>query len=134
MKHYEVVCAIIVNDKNEIFVCQRGGGRALEGKWEFPGGKVEANETHEQTIIREIKEELLTTIEPVKYVGKVFHEYYDTNPQFSITMYGYICKLIEGNLSLQEHKASKWVTYDKLQEVDFAAADIPFIDLIKTNI
>nr|MCR5349403.1 NUDIX domain-containing protein [Acholeplasmatales bacterium] len=55
MKHIEVVCAIIVNDKNEIFVCKRGPGRALEGKWEFPGGKVEANETHEETIIREIK-------------------------------------------------------------------------------
>ena len=58
MKHVEVVCAIIENDKDEVFICKRGAGRQLEGKWEFPGGKVEANESHEQTIIREIKEEL----------------------------------------------------------------------------
>ena len=69
MKHYEVVCAVIYNDKNEIFCTQRGPGRALEGKWEFPGGKVEINETHEQTIIREIQEELDSLVEPLNYLG-----------------------------------------------------------------
>ena len=59
MKHVEVVCAIIVNDKDEVFCTKRGPGRALEGYWEFPGGKVENNETHEETIIREINQLLL---------------------------------------------------------------------------
>ena len=51
MKHYEVVCALIEDEKGRIFCCKRGPGRALEGKWEFPGGKVEKEETHEKSIL-----------------------------------------------------------------------------------
>ena len=130
MKHVEVVCAIIVNDKGEVFCTKRGPGRALEGFWEFPGGKVEANETHEETIIREIKEELNSTIKPIKYIGKVDHEYTNLESPFSITMYGYLCKLIEGELTLSEHTAKQWVTLDKLKDIEFAEADIPFINMI----
>lgn len=130
MKHVEVVCAIIVNDKEEVFCTKRGPGRALEGFWEFPGGKVEENETHEETIIREIKEELNSTIKPIKYIGKVEHEYTNLESPFSITMYGYICKLIEGELTLSEHTAKQWVEKNKLKDIDFAEADIPFIDMI----
>lgn len=130
MKHVEVVCAIIVNDKEEVFCTKRGPGRALEGFWEFPGGKVENNETHEETIIREIKEELNSTIKPIKYVGKVDHEYTNLDSPFSITMYGYLCKLIDGELTLSEHTAKQWVKLDKLKDIEFAEADIPFIDMI----
>lgn len=130
MKHVEVVCAIIVNENNEVFCTRRGPGRALEGFWEFPGGKVEENETHEETIIREIKEELNSTIKPIKYIGKVEHEYTNLESPFSITMYGYICKLIEGELTLSEHTAKQWVEKNKLKDIDFAEADIPFIDMI----
>ena len=130
MKHVEVVCAIIVNDKGEVFCTKRGPGRALEGFWEFPGGKVENNETHEETIIREIKEELNSNIKPIKYIGKVDHEYTNLDSPFSITMYGYLCKLIEGELTLSEHTAKQWVTLDKLKDIEFAEADIPFINMI----
>ena len=131
MKHVEVVCAIIVNSYNEVFITKRGPGRALAGKWEFPGGKVEPNETYEETIIREIKEELSSLIEPIKYVGKVYHEYNDLDEPFAITMHGYICVLKEGNLVLSEHTDSKFISIDKLKEVDFAKADKPFIEMIK---
>ena len=131
MKHYEVVCAIIRNDKNEVFCCQRGPGRALEGYWEFPGGKVESHETHEETITREIKEELQTIIEPVKYLGKTYHEYVDLNNPFSITMYAYECKLIKGDLVLTEHISKKWVRVEELSSVNFAAADLPIVESIK---
>jgi 8-oxo-dGTP diphosphatase len=130
MKHVEVVCAIIRNDKGEIFCCKRGPGRILEGYWEFPGGKVESNETHEETVIREIKEELNTTIQPVKYIGKVYHQYTDIAQPFSITMYGYECKLIEGELTLSEHTEKQWVKKESLRFVRFAKADIPFINMI----
>jgi len=130
MKHVEVVCAIIINDNNEVFVCKRGPGRALEGKWEFPGGKVEVNETHEQTIIREIKEELDSDILPIKYIGKNYHEYNDLDKPFSITMYGYICKLVNGELTLSEHTEKKWIRTNDLELVDFADADKPFIAMI----
>ena len=131
MKHVEVVCAIIKNDNDEIFCCKRGPGRALEGFWEFPGGKVEANETHEQTIVREIKEELLSDIEPIKYIGVSNYEYSDLEKPFSITMYAYECKLIQGELRLTEHTEKKWVKKEGLKELDFAPADRPILDMIK---
>jgi 8-oxo-dGTP diphosphatase len=131
MKHVEVVCAVIKNDKDEIFCCKRGPGRSLEGFWEFPGGKVEANETHEQTIIREIKEELLSDIEPIRYIGVSNYEYNDLDKPFSITMYAYECKLIQGELRLTEHTEKKWVTKDNINVLKFAPADRPILDMIK---
>lgn len=131
MKHVEVVCAIIINDNNEVFVCKRGPGRALEGYWEFPGGKLEANETLEETIVREIKEELDSDILPIKYIGKNYHEYTNIDKPFSITIYGYICKLVKGNLTLSEHTAKEWVNVNELDKVDFAEADKLFINMIK---
>ena len=130
MKHVEVVCAIIVNEKSEIFCCQRGPGRSLANKWEFPGGKVEENETREDTIVREIKEELNSLIEPTEYVGVSNHEYIDLEKPFSITMHAYKCKLINGNLELSEHIDSKWASIEEMKLMDFAAADIPLIFMI----
>ncbi len=131
MKHVEVVCAVIKNDNNEIFCCRRGPGRALEGFWEFPGGKVETNETYEQTIVREIKEELKTIIEPIRYIGVSNYEYNELENPFSITMYAYECKLIDGELELTEHTEKKWVKVEDLDKVNFAAADLPIVKLIK---
>lgn len=133
MKHYEVVCAIIYNDDNKIFCTKRGPRRALEGKWEFPGGKVEKNETYEETIVREIKEELDSTIMPTSYIGSSSYEYHNMKPydDFSITLYAYKCKLINGNLTLSEHTDSKWVVKDEMLKMDFAEADKPLIELLK---
>ena len=132
MKHYEVVCAIIENDNGEIFISKRGPGRALQNKWEFPGGKVEENETHEETIIREIKEELNSKIKPIKYVGKSYYEYTNLSPynDFSITLYAYLSKLVEGNLELSEHIDSKFVPIKDLSSFDFAEADKPLIKML----
>ena len=132
MKHYEVVCAIIYNDENKIFCTKRGPGRALEGKWEFPGGKVEKDETHEETIVREIKEELNSIVKPIKYIGLSSYEYHNLYPydDFSITLYAYICKLISGDLTLSEHTDSKWVTVEEMKNMDFAEADKPLIELL----
>ncbi len=130
MKHIEVVCAIIINEKNEVFCCKRGPGRTLEGFWEFPGGKIEQHETYEETIIREIKEELNSIIKPIKYVGEVYYEYNNLENPFSITMYGLECKLINGGLTLSEHTEKRWVKKGDLKNMNFAPADIPFLDMI----
>ena len=130
MKYVEVVCAVIKNDNNEVFICKRGPGRALEGFWEFPGGKVEINERYEDTIIREIKEELKSIIEPIRFIGISNHEYQDIDNPFSITLYAYECKLIEGNLTLTEHTDKKWVNINELKNINFAEADKPIVDLI----
>ena len=134
MKHVEVVCAIIKNNKGEIFCCKHGPGRALEGYWEFPGGKVEAHETHEETIIREIREELKSIIEPIKYIGVSNHEYNELEKPFSITMYAYECKLIEGGLELTEHTEKQWVKKEDLDKVKFAAADLPIVKMITKTV
>lgn len=129
MKHYEVVCALIENENGEIFACKRGNGKALADKWEFPGGKVEEGESHEETIIREIKEELNSTIKPIEYIGESNYEYKDIYPYepFSITLYGYRCKLISGNLDLSEHTDYVWMKKEDLRKLNFASADLPFL-------
>ena len=134
MKHVEVVCAVIKNENGEIFCCKRGPGRALEGYWEFPGGKVEANETHEETIVREIREELKTTIEPIKYIGVSNDEYKDIEKPFSITMYAYECRLIQGELELTEHTEKKWVKKENLDSIKFAPADLPIVNMILKSV
>ena len=133
MKHVEVVCAVIKNDKGEIFCCRRGPGRVLEGFWEFPGGKVETQETHEETIVREIGEELNTVVKPIRYIGKSNHEYAELEKPFSITMYAYECIIIEGNLELTEHTEKQWVSKNNLNNLEFAPADLPIVDLIVSN-
>lgn len=129
MKHYEVVCALIYNKENKVLCCKRGKGRALEGKWEFPGGKVEENETFEETIVREIKEELKTIVKPIEYIGKSYYEYKDIKPydDFSITLYAYKCILINEKMTLTEHSDMKWLTKEEMLKYDFAEADKPFI-------
>ena len=130
MKHVEVVCAVIKNEKGEIFCCKIGPGRQLEGYWEFPGGKVESHETYEETIIREIKEELNSSIKPLKYLGVSNYEYTDLDKPFSITMYAYECKLIEGELTLSEHTEKKWVKKEDLDSIRFAPADLRIVNMI----
>lgn len=133
MKHLEVVCALIINDKNEIFICQRGKGQ-LKYKWEFPGGKIEEGESKEHAIVREIKEELSGTIEVVRYLGFATHEYKELEKPFSITMYAYSAKLVEGDLILSEHIDSKYVHIDEFNTIDFAQADIKLIENIKDEL
>lgn len=130
MKHVEVVCALIQNEEGKIFCCQRGPGRALANKWEFPGGKIEQNETQEEALIREIKEELKSDIEVIRYIGVSDYVYADLEKPFSITMYAYLCKLRNGNLELTEHIDSCYVSINEMKLMDFAAADIPLINLI----
>ena len=130
MKHVEVVCAVIKNN-DKYFCCQRGPGRALAYKWEFPGGKIEAHETQEHAIIREIKEELDSGIEVVKYLGTVNYKYLDIEKPFEITMHAYLCSLSNGTLELSEHIDSKYATVEEMKKMDFADADKPILDMIK---
>lgn len=130
MKHIEVVCAVIRNEAGKIFCCKRGPDRALANKWEFPGGKIEPNETKEQALVREIKEELKSDVNVIRYIGVSNHEYTDLENPFSITMYAYLCKLINGNLELTEHIDSCYASVEEMKLMDFAAADIPLLKMI----
>ena len=135
MKHVEVVCAVIAKD-NKVFCCRRGPGRALEGKYEFPGGKVEVGETQQEAIMREIKEELETDVRPIKFIGTSHHIYSDDDVApfkgFEITMHAYLCAKFSGDLKLKEHTDSKWLSKEELDSVDWAEADKPIVEMLKT--
>lgn len=134
MKQVEVVCAVILKD-NKVFCCRRGPGRALEGKYEFPGGKIESRETQEAAIVREIKEELESDISPIKYIETSHHVYLNEDVApfngFKIIMHAYLCNLISGSLILKEHTDSKWLSKEELDTVDWAEADKPIVEMIK---
>lgn len=126
-KTIEVVAAVIVKD-DLIFVAQRGYGE-FKGKWEFPGGKIEIGESHEQTLKREIKEELNVDINIKKFIMTVNHEYND----FYLIMHCYMCDLILGSLELIEHLSKKWLHIDELYKIDLLPADRKIITYLGLN-
>lgn len=125
MKTVNVVAAIIIKDK-KIFATQRGYGEFKDG-WEFPGGKVEKGETPENTIVREIKEELDTEIKVKEYFDTVEYDY----PNFHLSMKCYICSVLSGKLELLEHEAAKWLDKDSLDLVAWLPADLGLVDKLK---
>ena len=118
MKHIEVVAAIICKD-DKIFATQRGYGD-FKDWWEFPGGKMEAGETPEEALKREIREELSTEINVDKYLCTVEYDY----PKFHLTMHCYLCSLQTEALHLNEHEAAKWLAKDELDSVKWLPADM----------
>lgn len=118
----EVTCAIIEHNAC-ILICQRSAHMKLPGKWEFPGGKVESNESNEMCLIREIKEELGLGI----YIREPLTPTVYTYPDFSIRLHPFICTWKAGQLQLVEHSQAKWVSPDELFQYDWAAADIPIV-------
>ena len=117
MKTVNVVAALIIN-QNKVFATQRGYGEFKDG-WEFPGGKIEPGETPEQALKREIQEELATEIQVEKLFTTVEYDY----PTFHLSMQCFLCKVERGNLTLLEHEAARWLSYDELGGVDWLPAD-----------
>ena len=125
-KTIKVVAAIIRKD-DRIFATQRGYGEFKDG-WEFPGGKVEPGESSKEALAREIREELDADISVGDLLCTVEYDY----PQFHLSMDCFWATLIEGSeMKLLEHEASKWLTRDQLDSVDWLPADTAVIDIIK---
>lgn len=130
MKKVIVVAAIIIKD-NKILCVQRDKHKFdyISYKYEFPGGKIEENETKETALKREIKEELEADILIEKELLTVNHIY----PDFEIIMYNFICKMISETFILREHINFKWLSINNLNTVDWAAADIPVVNELMNN-
>lgn len=130
MKTIRVVAAVIkaVNKTGEsiIFATQRGYGE-FKGGWEFPGGKIEKGETPQEALKREIMEELDTEIEVGEYIDTIEYDY----PAFHLSMDCFWCEVLNGDLVLKEHEAAKWLTKEKLNEVEWLPADITLIEEIR---
>ena len=128
MKQIEVVAAIIRKD-DKIFTTQRGYGDWKDW-WEFPGGKMEAGETPEEALVREIREELSAEISVDEFLCMVEYDY----PAFHLKMHCYLCSLLTEALHLNEHEAAKWLTKDELDGVKWLPADVEVVEVIKSKI
>lgn len=115
-------CALMDPD-GRILMCQRPEGRDHAGLWEFPGGKIEDGERPEQTIVRELREEL--EIEPCERCLQPFSFASHAYDDFDILMPLYICRQWDGFARPQEGQSIKWVFPDKLMSLDLVPADIP---------
>lgn len=124
MKYIEVVAAIIIHN-NQILCVQRSENKLnyISQKWEFPGGKIEVGETRGETIKREISEELKMDINVKEEFITVSHQY----PDFHLTMHSFICSSENKELTLTEHIDYKWLDKKELNQLDWAAADIPIM-------
>ena len=125
-KTIEVVAAIIIRD-GKLFATQRGYGEWKEW-WEFPGVKIEPEESQEDALKREIREELATEIEVGTLLSTVEYDY----PKFHLTMHCYLCTIISGELSLLEHEDARWLTTDELDSVKWLPADKDVIEKLIT--
>lgn len=129
MKQIEVVAAIIHDDAGHIFATQRGYGE-WKDYWEFPGGKMEAGETPEAALKREIWEELETRIAVERLVTTVEWDY----PKFHLTMHCYLCHVESGHLELKEHEAARWLAPNEMESVDWLPADWDLVRKLKTTL
>lgn len=123
MKTIEVVAAVILKDK-QVLATQRGYGD-LQGRWEFPGGKIEAGEDHTTALSREIQEELDVFIVVGEFLTTVEYDY----PSFHLIMHAYQCEL-KGEFHLQEHSEARWLTKETLYDVDWLEADLPIVECV----
>ena len=122
MKTIQVVAAAIFDAGGRIFATQRGYGEWKDW-WEFPGGKMEAGESREEALRREIREELDAEIEVGELLRTIDYDY----PAFHLTMHCFRCRLA-GAVTLKEHEAAKWLAPSELKTVRWLPADEGIIE------
>lgn len=128
MKIVRVVAAVI-RDGDRIFATARGHGE-YKGWWEFPGGKIEAGETPEEALVREIHEELDTEIRVGELIDTIEYDY----PTFHLSMDCFWAEVVAGRLVLKEAEDARWLTKEMLESVQWLPADRTIIDALKKNL
>ena len=128
MKRIEVVAAVIRRG-NRIFATQRGYGD-FKDWWEFPGGKMEEGESPEEALVREIREELSAEIRIDRFLHTVEWDY----PAFHLTLHCFLCSLQSEALHLNEHEASRWLSYPDLHDVRWLPADEGLLPLLSAEL
>ncbi len=118
------VTAAIIQKDNKILIAQRRKDKNLGLKWEFPGGKIDKNETPEECLSRELKEEFGIKTKVGKFITNSIYKY----PNIEIDLMAYYVDYLDGEFKLIDHERIEWVSKDNLKEFDFAEADIPIID------
>lgn len=123
----KIVTASILKKENRYLVTRRAPGEKLAGYWEFPGGKVEGDESFEECLAREIKEELSLDID----VGNLFHEVVHQYDGGGIILKAFHSEWISGALSLSVHDDYKWLEAGEILKLKLAPADIPIAEKLK---
>jgi 8-oxo-dGTP diphosphatase len=125
LKTVLVAACALVDADGRVLLAERPAGKPMAGLWEFPGGKVEANERPEDTLIRELKEELGITVSepclaPLTFASHVY-------PDFHLLMPLYVCRRWEGTVTATEGQQLAWVKPNRLRDYDMPPADVPLI-------
>jgi 8-oxo-dGTP diphosphatase len=122
-RHIHVACAIIERG-SFILAVQRSPTMSMPLKWEFPGGKLNPNESPEDCVRRELVEELGLQIGIDRQLSPTTHRY----STFTVTLYPFACSIKSGEMVLHEHSAAAWLRPQELLTLDWAEADIPIIN------
>ena len=124
-----VAAVAMYNEQGEILLAQRPEGKSMAGLWEFPGGKVEAGETPEHALIRELHEELgidtwQSCLAPLTFASHSYDEFHLLMPLFA-------CRKWEGTPHPKEGQSLKWVAPKALRDYPMPPADIPLIPILR---
>jgi len=122
----EVVAGILVKE-SKVLIARRAAHKSLPGKWEFPGGKIEKDETPEVALERELFEEFGIKTKTGKFISTNEHDY----GTFKIKLFAYLSEYLMGDFNLTDHDKIKWVNTSQLHGYEMADADIPIILIIK---
>ena len=122
LRHLHVACALIERD-GLLLAAQRSSLTSIPLKWEFPGGKIEAGETPEACLHRELQEELEVTVVIGRALSLHTHHYAD----FTVTLYPFVCALTTAEIVLREHEEIRWLAPGELLTLDWAEADLPVL-------
>jgi 8-oxo-dGTP diphosphatase len=118
-----LVAAAVIERDGALLAAKRKSGAHLEGHWEFPGGKVEPDESPEECLVRELAEEVGIRVHPRGILEVVFHRY----PEKSVLLLFYRCDLLEGEPRALDCAEVRWVPLADLPSLDWAPADVPFV-------
>ncbi|SDX43307.1 (deoxy)nucleoside triphosphate pyrophosphohydrolase [Paenibacillus sp. PDC88] len=125
----EVAAAIIEDTDGRILIALRREGKSQAGLWEFPGGKIEAGESPEDCLVRELQEEMKIEIEPYAFFAVNEHAY----ETVTIRLIAYRAKMLGGTIRLSDHDEYRWVQAGELTQYLFAPADIPFVEQLSAH-
>ena len=126
-----VAGAVLVDADGRLLICQRPPGKAFAGLWEFPGGKMEAGETPEATLVRELNEELGILTKPSCFSPLTFASHHYADMGLHVVMPLFVCRVWQGVASAREGQKLAWVEPGALYSYSFVAADVPLLPLVR---
>jgi 8-oxo-dGTP diphosphatase len=125
-----VAACALVDPDGRVLLAQRPEGKPMAGLWEFPGGKVETGERPEETLIRELEEELGIVVKEACLAPLTFASH--TYPEFHLLMPLYVCRVWDGTVTAKEGQGLAWVRPNRLREYPMPPADVPLVAHLTT--